>query len=1197
MAQKLPRSPRWLRRRRPTEAALAMPPLALLAACGAGGGDAGPAVGTPAVAARAETTAIPAGSTETSGNLLANASSTGGSPVIAAVSAPATAASTTPGASAAPVAAPAVTPTAAAAATIDGNLGRLVVQPNGSYTYAVDPANAAFTALRAGETTTETFTYTPSVNGRAGTPQTLTITVTGTNDAPTLVADNGGMARGGAAVVGNVLANDSDPDRGTTLSVVGVRAGTGATATDGQRASAVLPTVTGTYGTLTMEEDGSYSYMALAADADTRALGAGKTATETFTYTVSDGWMTRTATLSFTVSGSNDAPVLVADSGGGTPGQSVTGNVLTNDSDVDGDALSVAGFSATGGAAGTLGTPFATAHGALTLAANGAYSFAIDPARPAVIALKAGQTATESFTYTASDGTVTESSTLTITITGANDAPVLTADTAAATAGATVTGNLLTNDNDPDADALSVTALAGPGGLTATIGNALSTPLGAITVNANGSYSFVVDAAKPAVKALAAGATATEAFTYTASDGTTTRTSTLTVTVTGTNDAPTAVADAVAGTPVPHPASVTLDGNLLANDGDIDGNAMTLVSVSPAGGDPVLFNKEYFSGIGAIVAQADGSFIYVISNTTDAVAALKPGETLTDKFTYVVTDGTTNSSSTLTVTINGVNDAPTAVSDWYAPHAAGTTLTGNVLTNDSDRDPGTTLTVVSASRTNGAPIALGTPYSFTGSNGSGDAAILTINSDGSFTAVANPVHARGLGAGAQSELEYHYTVSDGAATSTAVLRFYITGVDDLHILNADTASVTDGSTVTGNVVTNDIEYDIGQTLRVGKIKGTGAEQSVATNSSSTTVSGSYGSLSIKNDGSYIYTPGAGADPLKGGQVANDVFTYSIRGESSTLSIAVTGIDDPTRSSTLGMLPVVQGDGPGSARTLYNNSTKSGAVSDPDDGLFLKQINGQAVTDATPTATVTGTYGSLTVGTGSTSTATYTLNNSDPDLLALLPGQIVHEYFSYRVGIAPGGSGSPDVANAISQQITAAGTAAHRTAQIHDITVGAEVPNLVVDVDFFDRQVQIFDIRGTLINGKMSDGDDIANLHLATGAITGVLDGQSDIDTLRIIDNAGATITPLQLDLGARLDNFEKIELAGSGNTTLTVRPQDVLDATGSPDILRILGDAGDRIDLDTSWVQGADQTVDGQLYHSYASGGATLLLDPDLLVI
>src|SRR5439155_248178 len=127
-----------------------------------------------------------------------------------------------------------------------------------------------------------------------------------------------------------VLANDTDTDTGDTKTVSGVAFG----ATSGSVGSGLA----GTYGTLTLNADGSYSYLADKAAA--QALGSGQTATEVFTYTMRDtAGATSSTTLTFTITGTNDAPVAVADAGAAnvdsTLSTTAATGVLANDTDVD----------------------------------------------------------------------------------------------------------------------------------------------------------------------------------------------------------------------------------------------------------------------------------------------------------------------------------------------------------------------------------------------------------------------------------------------------------------------------------------------------------------------------------------------------------------------------------------------------------------------------------------------------------------------------------------------------------------------------------------------------------------------------------------------------------------------------------------------------------------------------------------------
>jgi VCBS repeat-containing protein len=108
---------------------------------------------------------------------------------------------------------------------------------------------------------------------------------------------------GGSKATGNVLTNDTDVDHFTTLTVAAVNGS----------AANLATAVTGTYGSLTLGSDGTWSYALNNADVDTNALAQGATATETFQYTVTDEHgATSTANLVITITGTNDAPVLDA---------------------------------------------------------------------------------------------------------------------------------------------------------------------------------------------------------------------------------------------------------------------------------------------------------------------------------------------------------------------------------------------------------------------------------------------------------------------------------------------------------------------------------------------------------------------------------------------------------------------------------------------------------------------------------------------------------------------------------------------------------------------------------------------------------------------------------------------------------------------------------------------------------------------
>ncbi|MDP2809214.1 MAG: VCBS domain-containing protein, partial [Rhodocyclaceae bacterium] len=200
----------------------------------------------------------------------------------------------------------------------------------------------------------------------------------------------------------------------------------------------------------------------------------------------------------------------------------VSGNVLANDSDPEGRTLRVTNPGSYTGAVGTL-----------SLNSNGAYNYSLANGSNAVQSLGAGQSLTESFAYTASDddpnGAASAESSIDITVQGANDLPVLGADSAATTEDvAPVSGNLLANDTDIDAG--TVLTISNPG---AKVG-----AYGTLTLAADGAYSYSLANASNAVQALAAGQVVTESFAQAVSDGIAQVGGNLTLSIAGRNDAP-----------------------------------------------------------------------------------------------------------------------------------------------------------------------------------------------------------------------------------------------------------------------------------------------------------------------------------------------------------------------------------------------------------------------------------------------------------------------------------------------------------------------------------------------------------------------------------------------------------------------------------------------------------------------------------
>jgi VCBS repeat-containing protein len=293
---------------------------------------------------------------------------------------------------------------------------------------------------------------------------------------------------------------------------------------------------------------------------------------DSFTFTVDDGSLTSAvATVNITVLPVNDVPVSVNDSATVPEDGTNSISVLANDSDVDGDLLTLIGVLTTNGTAMVVGTnvvytPASNFHG------------------------------TNVLTYSVTDGLATNSATITVVVTPVNDAPVLVNDTITIPEDSTNNIPVLANDSDVDGDAITLLGVSTTNGTATVAGtNVVYTP----ALNFHG----------------------TNVLTYSATDGTVTNSATIIVIVTPVNDAPLLVNDFV----LVYDQSTNAIP-VLANDGDVDGDALTLLSVSTTNGTAVVVGS-------------------------DVVYSPAPGVIGTNVLTYFATDGTVTNNATITVVV------------------------------------------------------------------------------------------------------------------------------------------------------------------------------------------------------------------------------------------------------------------------------------------------------------------------------------------------------------------------------------------------------------------------------------------------------------------------------------------------------------------------------------------------------------------
>ena len=1102
---------------------------------------------------------------------------------------------------------------------LTGTYGQLTLNANGSYTYNAN--QAAATALPADAVVTDVFTYTVTNSGGGADVATLTITITGINDAPVAVNDTDAVnedatiARGDASSY-DVESDDTDADTGASLTVDSIRTGS----TEGLGTAGTLGSaLTGTYGTLTMADDGSYTYVADQAAAD--ALDAGDTVTDVFNYTISDGTATDTALLTITVTGVNDDPVATNDTGAVNEGETLTvsngsGDIVeNNDTDADdSSSLTVTsirtGSTEGSGTAGTLGVALTGTYGQITVNANGSYSYVAN--QDAANALDAGVTATDVFNYTISDGTASDTATITITITGVDDDITAVDDTDAVNEDATITRSADTSydidsdDTDPDTNSSStITAIRKGGsegsGDAGTIGSGLTGTYGTLTMNADGSYSYVADQA--AADALDAGDTATDVFNYTVTSGSQTDTALLTITVTGINDAPVAANDTGS---VNEDATLTVangSGDLVENnDTDLDPDAVLTITEIRTGstegsGTSGTVGSSLTGTYGTITVNSDGSYTYVADQ--DAADALDAGDTVTDTFNYTLSDGTATDTATITITITGVDDDITAVDDTDAvdedgsiSRSAGTSYDLDSDDSDPDEDDTTSTSTITAIRT-GSTEGSGTAGSL-GSGLTGTYGTLTVNSDGSYSYVADQAAADDLDLNDTAIDYFNYTVTSGSQTDIAVLAITVTGINDAPVAANDTGSVDEDATLTvsngsGDLVeNNDTDPDDSASLVISAIRLGGTEGSGTAGTIGSGLTGTYGTITVNANGSYTYIADqAAADALDAGDTVTDVFNYTLSDgtvtDTATITITITGVDDDITA-------VDDTDAVDEDATISRSVGDSQELDSDDvdlDDSSTSTITGirlgsteDAGTAGTIGSALTGTYGTLTVN--ANGSYTYVADQTAADALDV--GDTAIDYFNYTV---TSGSQTDTAVLAITVTgINDAPVAANDTGSVNEgetLTVSNGSSDIVEDNDSDADDSSTLTVTAIRIGGTEGSGTagTIGSTLTGTyGTLTLNANGSysyvADQDASNILD-AGDTVTDVF--------NYTVSDGTASDTATLTITVTGVDDDITAVDdtdavnedatISRSVGDSQELDSDDTDPDDSSSSTITG----------------------
>ncbi|MDO6673788.1 VCBS domain-containing protein, partial [Cobetia amphilecti] len=795
--------------------------------------------------------------------------------------------------------------------TVDGSYGSLTINTDGTFSYDLDDARAQ--ALGAGDLVKEVFEYTIlDADGDSDTAD-ITINVQGLNDKPVAYDDGPIVVEEDTPVSGNVLNNDVDAD-GDELSVVSFTVG-GVTYDPGKTADL------GEVGTLLINADGTFTF--------TPGENYNGPVPDT-TYVITDGTEFDEAILSFEDVAAIDDPVVISADDGAVVEDGVTeaSGTLTA-TDVDSDAPTF-----------TPATDDSSLYGTFAVDAGGNWTYTLDNDTAAVQGLTSADTINEQYIVQLSDGS---STTVDIVIKGTDDAlPVISSleDQSVTEA----TGSTLTNT-------FTVSAAAGIAAVTIAgvdITDASTTPVvisnpdgeGTLTVTGydadSGEVTYTYVEGGTAADHTDGDDSVVDGFTIVVTDlaGQSTSDS-LDVTVLDT--VPVANADARS---IGENRTSAITGNVVegtsATADTLGADAVTVTAViagtetAPVSdGAAAVITGEH----GELTLAADGSYSY--QSARDDLQYLAAGESVTDVYTYVITDADGDTATTtLTITIKGSNDAPEISVSSGDSAAASLTETGSPLSASG------TLSVDDVDLSNSV-----TP-SVTGVSSDGDTG--TLDNDDLLAllgvdtgAIIDAESTEGtlnwsfdssvagesfdyLSAGESLVLTYTVTVTDTAgATATQDVTITIQGTNDAPVVTATEGRVseegleggiadsdaadgftdtTDATTVTGTVSVTDVDSDSVSLVLAAPAtaitsggsavtwSGSGTQSMVATDADGNEVA----TVTIDDSGAYTFTLSQAVDHSGDGEdvlsLDFGVLATDSEGASSTGTLTI-GIED------------------------------------------------------------------------------------------------------------------------------------------------------------------------------------------------------------------------------------------------------------------------------------------------------------------
>ncbi|MDH5926937.1 toxin [Vibrio splendidus] len=459
--------------------------------------------------------------------------------------------------------------------TTTSTQGGFTLNTDGSYN--LDPTDASFQHLKAGEISTFTIPVTVTDSAGATDTKDLVITVTGTNDTPVISGVDTG------ALKEDVSANPQSNELTATgkLDIVDIDTGEGSFVSHGFNKTALQ----GHYGKLEISQDGSWSYSADNSQTAIQSLGEGEQLTDTIKVTSKDG---TTHDVVVTINGTNDKAVIGGSNTGAVTEESqlqTSGTLTVTDVDT--------------GEAHFANTDIQGSLGTLHLTDNGAWTYDLDNTNPAVQALGNGATATDTITVHSADGTPHQ---VTITVNGTNDNAVVGGvDTASVTEKAA--GDNMSPDHAQSGMAtLRVSTLNANGHLSVidpdsgqsgfadnNVGYNYHGTYGDLILNPNGDWNYYADAGSlthiggrpttrgSAIDKLGEGETLTDTITVHTKDGTPHN---IVITINGSNDRPYCSSEVQLNAGTEDTRQTITAAQLLQNSIDVDKNDSGLLTVA-----------------------------------------------------------------------------------------------------------------------------------------------------------------------------------------------------------------------------------------------------------------------------------------------------------------------------------------------------------------------------------------------------------------------------------------------------------------------------------------------------------------------------------------------------------------------------------------------------------------------------------------